>query len=468
MLTPQQIQLIKSSNSTSGSVTGVGSGAPMTPEQAKSSFSSSPTKSSAQGYNPVGMFASAIGDAAAAGANQIHEGYDQFKNANGNPVSMIEGGLKGASGAASIITSPIAPAMKPVSDAVNAVSDKISDVPAVQQFAGTGAGKVTANLAGDVANASNVAGTIAGGIEGAGKLSALKSDVVTPATVDTTASSPVLSTKVSPEVQAANRTALAEKISPKPTTAQAKIAMQQGRLVPGEKGGLLSEGTPDKIAASDQQRRAVATIDRLLPEHGSMSEPELYTALKGKIGDIANNLKPEMEKVPINQRTLEGINAKNAQLSKSLLEEAPATEEKNVIKRQAQFESFLKKSGNKNMNDLWDTAKAYDDSIPQRVKNANENSPESLQLQKSEWQQRRAILKQAINDTKNGLGAKSQQAFSDMTDMYSAQDGLLSKAKVNAEGEPSKVSQFLNTPKGKIIKAGVKATGLGAGLHFVP
>jgi hypothetical protein len=272
--------------------------------------------------------------------------------------------------------------------------------------------------------------------------------------------------KVTPEQQGMDRLSLSEKIAPKATKAQAKLALQQGRLITGSEPGLLSEGTPTKIAASAQQAKSVMTIDRLIPEHATMDEPTLYTAIDEKIGDVATKLKPEMQKVPVNDATIKSINDQNSVLKKSLIDEAPATEEKNVIKRQGQFEAFLKKSGSGTMDDLWETSKAYDRSIPDRVKNANANSPESLQLQKSEWLQRRAILRGAIKDSSNGLGPTAQKAFSDMTDMFSAQDGIASKAEVKP-GAPSKVSSFLKTTPGKVVKAGVQAAGMGAGLHLI-
>lgn len=104
-----------------------------------------------------------IASAASAGADQINQGVtDIQKGAPGkNPiVGGLEAGLKVGSGIASVISSPAAPVMKPIGQAIQAVGDKIGDIPAVQKFANSKAGEVTSRVAEDLSNAGNIAGTI--------------------------------------------------------------------------------------------------------------------------------------------------------------------------------------------------------------------------------------------------------------------------------------------------------------------
>lgn len=249
-------------------------------------------------------------------------------------------------------------------------------------------------------------------------------------------------------------------ISPKPTAKEAKLALDQGRLIKGNEPTMFKEGTPDKIATSDQQLKSTMTIKKLIPDAARMDEPTLYSAIDSKIGNIAKKLQPEMEKTPIKQETVQNITDKWEALKKSEIENADANEEANVLKSQKQFETRLQKSESGNMNDLWNTAKEYDASVPENVKKANSMSSESLQNKKSLWLDRRAIIRDAIKDTKNGLGKTAQQGFSDMTDMYEAQNGILSKAKVETGVEPSKLSQAYNSKTGKAVRTIAKA-GLG-------
>lgn len=250
---------------------------------------------------------------------------------------------------------------------------------------------------------------------------------------------------------------ISDMISPKPTIAQAKQAMTEGRLFNGSDPTLLKAGSGPQIAASTQQAASAQTIGRLIPGADSMDEPTLYGALKDKISETAQTLKPQMEATPIKPETVSAVKDNWASLKKTQIEDALATDEPNVTKMQSNFQKFLNKSASGNMNDLWETAKGYDDSIKANVKAATDSSPHELQMAKDIWLQNRGILRDAINDTANGMGKTSQTAFKDMRDMYEGQNGLLSKAKATGEGAPSKLEQFGKTKTGKALKYGAEA-----------
>lgn len=242
-------------------------------------------------------------------------------------------------------------------------------------------------------------------------------------------------------------TKIAEMVSPKPTPKQAQIAQSEGRLYQGKEPTLFKAGTADKVATSDKTFNATQTIKNSIPDAAKMKPSELYTAVDNKITETAKNLRPQMEATPIKPETIKKINDDWTNTKKTQMADAPATEEPNVAKRQAKFEELLKKSGNGNHADLWDTRVTYDESIPKSVKQANEYSSESLQLQKDEWLQNRSILNDAINDTELGVGVNSQKAFKDMSNLYEARTSLTSKAKVN-QAQVSKINQFLrDNPK---------------------
>jgi hypothetical protein len=255
--------------------------------------------------------------------------------------------------------------------------------------------------------------------------------------------------------------AIKDMITPKATATEAKLAETQGRLVKGQKPTLLKSGTPDQILTSDQQLQSTMTIQKNIPGAGKMDEPTLYTALNEKITQTAKYLQPVMEKTPIKPETIQKINTDWEALKQQQISSADATEEVNVLKQQKQFEARLQSSGNKNMNDLWNTAKEYDASVPENVKKATTLSSDSLQSKKTIWLQNRAILRSAITDTENGLGKTAQQPFSDMRNMYEAQNGILSKAKVEAKVQPSKLKQAYDSTTGKVVRKVVKY-GVGA------
>ncbi len=252
-----------------------------------------------------------------------------------------------------------------------------------------------------------------------------------------------------------------EKITPKPTVKEAKLAMDQGRLYAGSKGGVLKEGIPPKIAASEQQAQSVRTIHKNIPGAAEMDEPTLYQALDEKIGEIAKALKPEMEKVAIKPETFDKIRedwnvVKEAQKSPYIPRDV------NVKGMQKAFQDVLDNVEDGTINDLWEARKGYDASIPSRIKEATDLSSETLQAQKDIWLENRRVLTDAINDVENGLGGTSRQAFSDMRDMYDAQHGLISKAKVTKTGESSKAAQFIKKHETALKIGGGIVGGAGA------
>ncbi len=210
---------------------------------------------------------------------------------------------------------------------------------------------------------------------------------------------------------------------------------------------MFKAGTADKVAYTEQQANSARTINELIPGASKMDDATLHGALDEKVTEVAQKLQPKMESTPISPETSAKIQDDWTNLKKTQITEAKATDEPNVLKWQGNFEKFLKKSGSGNFNDLWETAKKYDASIKANVKAATETSPEDLQTQKDIWLQNRAILRDAINDASSGLGKTSQKAFSQMRDMYEAQNGIMSKAKIEAVGAPSKIGQAVDNLK---------------------
>lgn len=254
---------------------------------------------------------------------------------------------------------------------------------------------------------------------------------------------------------------IADLIAPKPTAREAKLAESKGRLFKGKEPTLFKAGTPDRIATSPEQLEQVQTIKKLIPGAEKMDEPTLYDTLKDKINGVATKLKPELEKTPTKFETVKKMQDDWTTIKAKQIQDAPATEEPNVMKRQAQFEAIIKKVSGKskgNMNDLWEVAKEYDRTIPEAVKKANNLSSESLQMRKQEWLQNRDIFKSAIKDPNNGLGETAREPFRDMTNMYEAQQGIISKAEVDVKAKGSKLSEFGKSTGGKLLKGAIGGT----------
>lgn len=110
-----------------------------------------------------------IGDQAKSGASTFSEGLQEATpHGDLNPLHLVEGVGKMLGGAASVVTSPLAPILKPVSNIINDTGDRLADTPYMQAY-----GKDTASLPADeqtapervmgtIANYANAAGTVAG------------------------------------------------------------------------------------------------------------------------------------------------------------------------------------------------------------------------------------------------------------------------------------------------------------------
>lgn len=136
---------------------------------------SNPTPSAPQ----PGFFAgikNSIGNAFNSGISQFKQGLTAQPSAN--PLTELGNTLKMGSGLATAVTSPISGPLGDFANqnAVQPIANSISDNPSVQNFAMSGAGQATANVAEGVANAANIFGTVAGGDAAAGKVNELFTD----------------------------------------------------------------------------------------------------------------------------------------------------------------------------------------------------------------------------------------------------------------------------------------------------
>ena len=131
---------------------------PLTPEQInnfRGKYNIEPTEA------PTPANQNSISSAFQSGISQVKQGYFQGQQAT-NPIELLRGGTKLAAGAVNTLYSPLAPLFSMIGKGTEAVSEKISDVPAVQDFAQTKAGQVLATLSEDVLDVATIAGGVAG------------------------------------------------------------------------------------------------------------------------------------------------------------------------------------------------------------------------------------------------------------------------------------------------------------------
>lgn len=240
---------------------------------------------------------------------------------------------------------------------------------------------------------------------------------------------------------------ITDAIAPKMNSAEMKAAIDEGRVTRASQGYInkaLFGQAPDVVTQSDEVNQAANTILKNVPGAAKMSDAELYSSLDNSIASNAKALRPAMEATPVNIDTLGQAKDAWASLKATQVKDVGASFENmpGATKMQEDFQGVMD-SLNKgsqdasgkfqpgtanNMGDVWDARIAYDKSIPSAVKKATELSSDALQYKKAMWLQNRSILNSMINDSVSGLGDTSKQGFSDMSDMYTAQQNILSKA----------------------------------------
>jgi len=239
-------------------------------------------------------------------------------------------------------------------------------------------------------------------------------------------------------------TTIEETISPSLTAKEVRKASAEGRIERGKTGGFrekLFGEKDDVIRQTDSVKQASDTIQERIPGASKMNDQQLNKSLIDEVGKISEDIKPDMKAVQISTDKTDEAFSIWEKLKKTQAADQGDFISFNGAQMQKRFEAFLNQTKQKvrgeggqfrqkDLNDLWDIRKEYDNSIPDRIKQANDLSDSRLQFQKETWLDNRAILNDMINDTADGLGDISKGAFSDMTDLYIARQNIISKTKI--------------------------------------
>lgn len=219
-------------------------------------------------------------------------------------------------------------------------------------------------------------------------------------------------------------------ISPKLTRTELGRASKEGRIVRGKKSRIFGD-KPDEIRQTEGVKKASDTIQRRIKGASKMNDQELSRSLNTNVGLISENIKPDMKKVKVDTKKVKEVNDTWNKFKAKQIQD-PDFDEFGGKKMQQNFETRLTQIADAdNLDELWDIRKDYDKSIANRIKEADSNSEGRLQFQKDTWLSNRAILNDAINDTADGLGGTSKQAFSDMSDLYTGIQNIASKTKIS-------------------------------------
>ncbi len=367
--------------------------------------------------NPV----SNIEQAFQSGVGQMKKGFQQARDAT-NPLQAVESGLTFGGGAiGATVGAALAPITSPtIGKAVDFAADKISNVPAVQKFAMSDAGKNTARAAEDTGNLAAIAGTamgaaeapkvISGASEGTGALTEGAGD---------------LSKQLMDHVK--------NKVSDQP----AKIMQRVARIPKGRQS--LFEKTAGESVGNYLVRRGI---------YGNIDEisTRLYDRFN-KSKTVADNalaqLRGEFQSAPV-KTALDDLLAREERVSS---EGAPSPNLSRVRQLDLKF-----KRGGLNMSEINEVKRLYERNV--KTDYLKQNLPESVAKSTNldtairKWQLEQAKTLGLKNlDKINRETRLAKQLLDDIGKEYSGQAGnnafSLTDAILVSGGDPAAISMLL-------------------------
>jgi hypothetical protein len=284
-------------------------------------------------YNPplvqlvnkvAGYFGNSIGSAATAGIDQIKQGASDITSGKETPIEGAESGLSVESGIASLISSPLAPLLKPlgsaikgagsVGDALAYLSTKVGLMTTAQKaaydaanakFANSPTGNAVTRVATDTENAGNVSGTILGADQAVKAVpGAVKTVAKIPAAIDKSLTPPASAVSIAD----AHITAVAKDWEAPSKVNSAAYSKARGVLAkaPDTPTVLAKAGINPFAHVVDGKYETAETADALRETANKIStdvvRPSLhqadYTAPKTPATDLADAAKLQVESLP--------------------------------------------------------------------------------------------------------------------------------------------------------------------------
>jgi hypothetical protein len=223
-------------------------------------------------------------------------------------------------------------------------------------------------------------------------------------------------------------------IQPKLTAKQQRIARIQGRVTRPKTSKLketIFGKKQDIVEPTKRSKQAAQTVQREVPKAAEMDDIALEKAVRAKSLEKVAPLKEKLKTVQLDRKAVPKLKKEWAiQKTKNTENLRSVGVKENTINRN--FEKTMMKMTqqvrdaktgklrSKNMDDIWDLTKSYDDTISEPVKNATGISSDALQVQKQTWLTNRRILRNFIKANSK----EAKEAFGIMHDLLTAADDM--------------------------------------------
>lgn len=264
---------------------------------------------------------------------------------------------------------------------------------------------------------------------------------------------------------AKNVRSIEDKIAPGINSREMKKIISEGRVSAGKESKLFGR-KKDLVTQSKRIKRAAGVVKKRIPGANKMDDFQLANATNKEITSISNRLRPQLSRVNVTTKERGLIDDAWSTIKKRHLSDPELSTVPGFSKSEANFQRFIDEIKTpvrnpdgtfrqKNLNDIWELRKSYDDSVKANIKNAGPTSPSDLQFKKQIWLERREIFNDLIFNMGERLPQSPKKLFSEMSDLYMVRNNVINKAKIATEDIPGVLSPA--TIRKQLIKYGLPA-----------
>lgn len=262
---------------------------------------------------------------------------------------------------------------------------------------------------------------------------------------------------------------LLDKIAPNLTPTMRKKIRAEGRIEKHKRGkiGETILGTKgERVVYSDFDKAVAKTVAKNIDGFADMDKDTLLRSAKSKISEVADVIRPELKKVKIDPKKLQGVKDEWKKV-KSTQANDPSFNKFGGKKMQRDFEPFLNKVGVikgkklQTADELWELSKKYDKAYD---KIANYSGDDAMRaFQKDVWLENRKVLRKSITEALESSKApkETKQAFEKMFHLKTAINNISSHGKLE-KGKKGISGQIKDIAKNKIVQTGAGVVGIGA------
>ena len=259
---------------------------------------------------------------------------------------------------------------------------------------------------------------------------------------------------------------LAEKIQPQLNNREKELAMADNRFISGDQGRFFGKKEAT-ILPSQEVTQAARTVYSEIPGAHKMKPEQLKVATEKRVAKISQELRPELDKIPLDESVKENMLNNYLKLKEELMADVNFKKRASGGDLLQTFEDkFLMPAMDRgNLGELWDDAIKLDQNptlASKSIKNATEMSEQYLKDQQNAYFGLRNILRDSIKQADGTIKSKAvRDKFQRLRDLLLTKENLIKKAPHEFKAKPGILSK-------RNIYGGIASTaGLGVAYNML-